>query len=151
MCSPPYCDCYNILNSCSDLSYHSFFSDWPDILFIFCLALCLSLFPSASLHQYGKADEMSITLAQSLGQNIGIFSDKKKILNGTKFNLNESFNYYFSSTHPFFQDSFPSNKNMSRVSYSRRVQVWWSLDGLYHGWCWVSYFYRTFVVLKSWL
>ncbi|TNN75720.1 Disintegrin and metalloproteinase domain-containing protein 22 [Liparis tanakae] len=31
---------------------------------------------------YGKTDEMAITLAQSLGQNIGIFSDKKRILNG---------------------------------------------------------------------
>ncbi|TSK20196.1 Disintegrin and metalloproteinase domain-containing protein 22 [Bagarius yarrelli] len=31
---------------------------------------------------YGKTEEMAITLAQSLGQNIGIFSDKKRILNG---------------------------------------------------------------------
>ncbi|RXM28404.1 RUN domain-containing protein 3B, partial [Acipenser ruthenus] len=31
---------------------------------------------------YGKADEMAITLAQTLGQNIGIFSDKKKMING---------------------------------------------------------------------
>lgn len=34
---------------------------------------------------------MAITLAQSLGQNIGIFSDKKRILNGTQLNLDESF------------------------------------------------------------
>lgn len=34
-------------------------------------------------YQYGKTDEMAITLSQSLGQNIGIFSDKKRILNGT--------------------------------------------------------------------
>lgn len=32
--------------------------------------------------QYGKTEQMAITLAQSLGQNIGIFSDKKRILNG---------------------------------------------------------------------
>lgn len=38
---------------------------------------------------------MAITLAQSLGQNIGIFSDKKRILNGTQLNLNESFISYF--------------------------------------------------------
>uniref|UniRef100_A0A8B9L8X9 ADAM metallopeptidase domain 22 n=1 Tax=Astyanax mexicanus TaxID=7994 RepID=A0A8B9L8X9_ASTMX len=34
------------------------------------------------ISQYGKTEEMAITLAQSLGQNIGIFSDKKRILNG---------------------------------------------------------------------
>uniref|UniRef100_A0A8C9YB31 ADAM metallopeptidase domain 22 n=1 Tax=Sander lucioperca TaxID=283035 RepID=A0A8C9YB31_SANLU len=34
------------------------------------------------VNEYGKTDEMAITLAQSLGQNIGIFSDKKRILNG---------------------------------------------------------------------
>uniref|UniRef100_A0A8C7FHC2 ADAM metallopeptidase domain 22 n=1 Tax=Oncorhynchus kisutch TaxID=8019 RepID=A0A8C7FHC2_ONCKI len=42
----------------------------------------LSLFSPPFLCQYGKTDEMAITLAQSLGQNIGIFSDKKRILNG---------------------------------------------------------------------
>lgn len=45
-----------------------------------------SVFPSSfsvSLFQYGKTDEMAITLAQSLGQNIGIFSDKRRIINGT--------------------------------------------------------------------
>lgn len=47
-------------------------------MFVFCYL---------SLRQYGKTDEMAITLAQSLGQNIGIFSDKKRILNGTKLNL----------------------------------------------------------------
>lgn len=41
-----------------------------------------NLLHSRSLHQYGKTDEMAITLAQSLGHNIGIFSDKKRILNG---------------------------------------------------------------------
>lgn len=43
-----------------------------------------------TLHQYGKTDEMAITLAQSLGQNIGIFSDKKRILNGTQSTMNSS-------------------------------------------------------------
>src|SRR4029434_8912817 len=49
------------------------------------LSLSLSVFLSSSHPslQYGKAEEMAITLAQSLGQNIGIFSDKKRILNGT--------------------------------------------------------------------
>lgn len=55
-----------------------FLEDFPPINFIL---LCLSL--SSSRYQYGKTDEMAITLAQSLGQNIGIFSDKKRILNGT--------------------------------------------------------------------
>lgn len=46
---------------------------------------CLSLSPSHP--QYGKTDAMAITLAQSLGQNIGIFSDKKRIINGTPSSL----------------------------------------------------------------
>ncbi|KAG7282161.1 hypothetical protein CRUP_034908 [Coryphaenoides rupestris] len=41
-----------------------------------------SLTKGGGVNEYGKTDEMSITLAQSLGQNIGIFSDKKRILNG---------------------------------------------------------------------
>uniref|UniRef100_A0A8C5A5L5 ADAM metallopeptidase domain 22 n=1 Tax=Gadus morhua TaxID=8049 RepID=A0A8C5A5L5_GADMO len=40
-----------------------------------------SLTKGGGVNEYGKTDEMSITLAQSLGQNIGIFSDKKRILN----------------------------------------------------------------------
>lgn len=46
---------------------------------------------SAFFLQYGKTNEMAITLAQSLGQNIGIFSDKKRILNGKPLNLNDPF------------------------------------------------------------
>uniref|UniRef100_A0A671WVX1 ADAM metallopeptidase domain 22 n=1 Tax=Sparus aurata TaxID=8175 RepID=A0A671WVX1_SPAAU len=42
-----------------------------------------SLTKGGGVNEYGKTDEMAITLAQSLGQNIGIFSDKKRILNGT--------------------------------------------------------------------
>ncbi|XP_029957804.1 disintegrin and metalloproteinase domain-containing protein 22 [Salarias fasciatus] len=41
-----------------------------------------SLTKGGGVNEYGKANEMAITLAQSLGQNIGIFSDKKKIING---------------------------------------------------------------------
>ncbi|XP_031432576.1 disintegrin and metalloproteinase domain-containing protein 22 isoform X3 [Clupea harengus] len=41
-----------------------------------------SLTKGGGVNEYGKAEEMAITLAQSLGQNIGIFSDKKRILNG---------------------------------------------------------------------
>lgn len=60
------------------------------VLYCICLtnitiSISCSFFPSSSsllLYQYGKTDEMAITLAQSLGQNIGIFSDKKRILNG---------------------------------------------------------------------
>lgn len=35
-------------------------------------------------------------------------------------------------------------KHVDVFYFPRRVQVWWSLVGLHHGWCWVSYFYRTF-------
>ncbi|KAJ8411620.1 hypothetical protein AAFF_G00164280 [Aldrovandia affinis] len=41
-----------------------------------------SLSKGGGVNEYGKTDEMAITLAQSLGQNIGIFSDKKRIING---------------------------------------------------------------------
>uniref|UniRef100_A0A3P8UK27 ADAM metallopeptidase domain 22 n=1 Tax=Cynoglossus semilaevis TaxID=244447 RepID=A0A3P8UK27_CYNSE len=41
-----------------------------------------SLSKGGGVNEYGKTDEMAITLAQSLGQNVGIFSDKKRILNG---------------------------------------------------------------------
>uniref|UniRef100_A0A8C1XHM1 ADAM metallopeptidase domain 22 n=1 Tax=Cyprinus carpio TaxID=7962 RepID=A0A8C1XHM1_CYPCA len=41
-----------------------------------------SLTKGGGVNEYGKTEEMAITLAQSLGQNIGIFSDKKRILNG---------------------------------------------------------------------
>ena len=61
----------------SPLSHYLFSLNLSE-MFIFCYL---------SLQQYGKTDEMAITLAQSLGQNIGIFSDKKRILNGTKLNL----------------------------------------------------------------
>ncbi|KAG2465015.1 ADA22 protein, partial [Polypterus senegalus] len=39
-----------------------------------------SLTKGGGVNEYGKADEMAITLAQTLGQNIGIFSDKKKMI-----------------------------------------------------------------------
>ncbi|MFT7816281.1 disintegrin and metalloproteinase domain-containing protein 22 isoform X2 [Arapaima gigas] len=41
-----------------------------------------SVSKGGGVNEYGKTDEMAITLAQSLGQNIGIFSDKKRIMNG---------------------------------------------------------------------
>ncbi|XP_019747640.1 disintegrin and metalloproteinase domain-containing protein 22 isoform X1 [Hippocampus comes] len=41
-----------------------------------------SLTKGGGVNEFGKPYEMAITLAQSLGQNIGIFSDKKRILNG---------------------------------------------------------------------
>uniref|UniRef100_A0A673A9N5 ADAM metallopeptidase domain 22 n=1 Tax=Sphaeramia orbicularis TaxID=375764 RepID=A0A673A9N5_9TELE len=41
-----------------------------------------SLTKGGGVNEYGKTDEMAITLAQTLGQNIGIFSDKRRILNG---------------------------------------------------------------------
>ncbi|XP_076869019.1 disintegrin and metalloproteinase domain-containing protein 22 isoform X2 [Brachyhypopomus gauderio] len=41
-----------------------------------------SLTKGGGVNEYGKTEEMAITLAQSLGQNVGIFSDKKRILNG---------------------------------------------------------------------
>ncbi|CAI5662344.1 unnamed protein product [Oreochromis niloticus] len=41
-----------------------------------------SLTKGGGVNEYGKTNEMAITLAQSLGQNIGIFSDKKRMLNG---------------------------------------------------------------------
>uniref|UniRef100_A0A672SUI2 ADAM metallopeptidase domain 22 n=1 Tax=Sinocyclocheilus grahami TaxID=75366 RepID=A0A672SUI2_SINGR len=41
-----------------------------------------SLTKGGGVNEYGKTEEMAIALAQSLGQNIGIFSDKKRILNG---------------------------------------------------------------------
>lgn len=46
-------------------------------------------------HQYGKTEEMAITLAQTLGQNIGIFSDKKRILNGKRLYLYRVLYYSF--------------------------------------------------------
>ncbi|RXM36184.1 Disintegrin and metalloproteinase domain-containing protein 22 [Acipenser ruthenus] len=39
-----------------------------------------SLTKGGGVNEYGKTDEMAITLAQTLGQNIGIFSDKKKMI-----------------------------------------------------------------------
>lgn len=41
-----------------------------------------SLTKGGGINEYGKTEEMAITLAQTLGQNIGIFPDKKRILNG---------------------------------------------------------------------
>lgn len=79
-------------------------------IFISGLLICLYfpvIYPSfsVSLYQYGKTDEMAITLAQSLGQNIGIFSDRKRILNGTR-----------SKPHCFFFSCKPSVFLMHRLS-----------------------------------
>uniref|UniRef100_A0A8C7XYQ4 ADAM metallopeptidase domain 22 n=1 Tax=Oryzias sinensis TaxID=183150 RepID=A0A8C7XYQ4_9TELE len=41
-----------------------------------------SLTKGGGISEFGKTHEMAIFLAQSLGQNIGIFSDKKRILSG---------------------------------------------------------------------
>ncbi|XP_043973194.1 disintegrin and metalloproteinase domain-containing protein 22 isoform X4 [Gambusia affinis] len=41
-----------------------------------------SLTKGGGVSEFGKTNDMAITLAQALGQNIGIFSDKKRILNG---------------------------------------------------------------------
>nr|XP_015806101.2 disintegrin and metalloproteinase domain-containing protein 22 isoform X2 [Nothobranchius furzeri] len=41
-----------------------------------------SLAKGGGVNEYEKTNEMAITLAQSLAQNIGIFSDKKRILSG---------------------------------------------------------------------
>uniref|UniRef100_A0A8C6UUD1 ADAM metallopeptidase domain 22 n=1 Tax=Neogobius melanostomus TaxID=47308 RepID=A0A8C6UUD1_9GOBI len=41
-----------------------------------------SLTKGVGLIEFGKPEVMAITLAQTLGQNIGIFSDQKRILNG---------------------------------------------------------------------
>lgn len=85
---------------------------------------------------------MAITLAQSLGQNIGIFSDKKRILNGTQPDPNEPSISYLSSTRLFIQGhSYAMEGCWCVLSFiSRRVQVWRPLVGLHHGWCWVSDF-----------
>uniref|UniRef100_A0A8C5R035 ADAM metallopeptidase domain 22 n=1 Tax=Leptobrachium leishanense TaxID=445787 RepID=A0A8C5R035_9ANUR len=41
-----------------------------------------SLLKGGGVNEFGKADVMAVTLAQSLAHNLGIFSDKKKSLNG---------------------------------------------------------------------
>ncbi|XP_077577684.1 disintegrin and metalloproteinase domain-containing protein 22 isoform X3 [Stigmatopora nigra] len=41
-----------------------------------------SLTKGGGVNEYGKTDVMAINLAQSLAHNIGIFSDKKRIMNG---------------------------------------------------------------------
>ncbi|XP_029444649.1 disintegrin and metalloproteinase domain-containing protein 22 isoform X2 [Rhinatrema bivittatum] len=41
-----------------------------------------SLLKGGAVNEIGKTDMMAITLAQSLGHNLGIFSDKKKLLSG---------------------------------------------------------------------
>ncbi|XP_064410139.1 disintegrin and metalloproteinase domain-containing protein 22 [Latimeria chalumnae] len=41
-----------------------------------------SLTKGGGVNEYGKADEMAVTLSQSLGQNLGIFSEKKRNSNG---------------------------------------------------------------------
>uniref|UniRef100_A0A7N6AG92 ADAM metallopeptidase domain 22 n=1 Tax=Anabas testudineus TaxID=64144 RepID=A0A7N6AG92_ANATE len=60
-------------------SGNRFHSSWGGASYIG--GVC-SLTKGGGVNEYGKTDEMAITLAQSLGQNIGIFSDKKRILNG---------------------------------------------------------------------
>lgn len=75
---------------------------------------------------------MAITLAQSLGQNIGIFSDKKRILNGTQLNLNESFiSYFLQQTFirkpPFFFFFFQASASVKIVG---RAVSWMMLGKL---------------------
>ncbi|XP_043922249.1 disintegrin and metalloproteinase domain-containing protein 22 [Protopterus annectens] len=41
-----------------------------------------SLLKGGGVNEYGKMEEMAVILAQTLGQNLGIFTDKKKALNG---------------------------------------------------------------------
>ncbi|KAM8825713.1 disintegrin and metalloproteinase domain-containing protein 22 isoform 1-T1 [Synchiropus picturatus] len=41
-----------------------------------------SLTKGGGVNEYGKTDEMAITLAQSLGQNIGVFTDRRRVLSG---------------------------------------------------------------------
>ncbi|XP_053742991.1 disintegrin and metalloproteinase domain-containing protein 22 isoform X3 [Synchiropus splendidus] len=41
-----------------------------------------SLTKGGGVNEYGKTDEMAITLAQSLGQNIGVFTDRRRFLSG---------------------------------------------------------------------
>lgn len=41
-----------------------------------------SLLKGGGVNEFGKADVMAVTLAQSLAHNLGIFSDKKKSLSG---------------------------------------------------------------------
>ncbi|XP_054638184.1 disintegrin and metalloproteinase domain-containing protein 22 isoform X2 [Dunckerocampus dactyliophorus] len=60
-------------------SGNRFHSSWGGASYIG--GVC-SLSKGGGVNEFGKTDEMAITLAQSLGQNIGIFSDKKRILNG---------------------------------------------------------------------
>uniref|UniRef100_A0A673MVW1 Protein DBF4 homolog A-like n=1 Tax=Sinocyclocheilus rhinocerous TaxID=307959 RepID=A0A673MVW1_9TELE len=60
-------------------SGNRFHSNWGGASYIG--GVC-SLTKGGGVNEYGKTEEMAITLAQSLGQNIGIFSDKKRILNG---------------------------------------------------------------------
>ncbi|XP_062841666.1 disintegrin and metalloproteinase domain-containing protein 22 isoform X2 [Trichomycterus rosablanca] len=59
-------------------SGNRFHSNWGGASYIG--GVC-SLTKGGGVNEYGKTDEMVVTLAQSLGQNIGIFSDKKRILN----------------------------------------------------------------------
>uniref|UniRef100_A0A8C5H1H6 ADAM metallopeptidase domain 22 n=1 Tax=Gouania willdenowi TaxID=441366 RepID=A0A8C5H1H6_GOUWI len=60
-------------------SGNRFHSGWGGVSYVG--GVC-SLTKGGGVNEYGKTNEMAITLAQSLGQNIGIFSDKKRILNG---------------------------------------------------------------------
>ncbi|XP_043397180.1 disintegrin and metalloproteinase domain-containing protein 22 isoform X3 [Chelonia mydas] len=41
-----------------------------------------SLLKGGGVNEYGKSDFLAVTLAQSLGHNLGIFSDKRKLLTG---------------------------------------------------------------------
>uniref|UniRef100_A0A673IZD4 Disintegrin and metalloproteinase domain-containing protein 22-like n=1 Tax=Sinocyclocheilus rhinocerous TaxID=307959 RepID=A0A673IZD4_9TELE len=60
-------------------SGNRFHSNWGGASYVG--GVC-SLTKGGGVNEYGKTEEMAIALAQSLGQNIGIFSDKKRILNG---------------------------------------------------------------------
>lgn len=60
---------------------------------------------------------MAITLAQSLGQNIGIFSDKKRILNGgVLFCFSLSAYIPFSISSPVFSLVLNSNEQTQFVT-----------------------------------
>ncbi|XP_057689931.1 disintegrin and metalloproteinase domain-containing protein 22 isoform X1 [Corythoichthys intestinalis] len=60
-------------------SGNHFHSDWGGASYMG--GVC-SLTKGGGVNEYGKSDVMAINLAQSLAHNIGIFSDKKRIMNG---------------------------------------------------------------------
>uniref|UniRef100_A0A8C1HQG8 ADAM metallopeptidase domain 22 n=1 Tax=Cyprinus carpio carpio TaxID=630221 RepID=A0A8C1HQG8_CYPCA len=73
------CDSVHLFSFLSASRGNRFHSNWGGASYMG--GVC-SLTKGGGVNEYGKTEEMAITLAQSLGQNIGIFSDKKRILNG---------------------------------------------------------------------